>query len=550
MTLQIRFPTLSMKQFPIATASVLSRAGHFRAAVFAFILSLAAGSARGETADERVATLSTKLGELLAAKPGDAGNTVSAFSNNIVKRAPEVSLASRLDDEKLIRLAAGLAAAIPGEKQSELQVRIKSRVAKEALDSLRAVERSFDGIVQSSDDREAALTALTTAPVLSPLLKIIRNPDHDDSADALIGIAIIIKSRLVEGRLGTAKANGSESTAADGLSTLPHIRQHGELCVPTCGLMSLGHLAGVAFDSSMLDSLGDLYHRRTGNGTMGSSPQTLYPLLGLDATSVDYAEGRRFKNPDDRVSFTHQILSSEIKTGLARGDFFVFLIRGDVQNHAVLIVGTTANGDFVMHDPMHDGASAIPADVLARRWYIPERDTLAATSISFPNLSRSSRAGRQLPDKLGLEITDEAKNSGLSDVGLQRRGLSQSALQAASPSFRWADMTSTTPEERHLRAMDGIPLVIKIQLLAGLPVKTVDEKGGSILITGYEGGLKNPEATLHILTKAGERSLPWSKLLKEITVRNDKGKETVFLGFWDGKPQSIPGLGDSPVAAP
>lgn len=268
-----------MKHFPIATASPLSLPRYFRPAVSTFILLLATGSARGETADERVAALSTKLGELLTAKPGDAGNTVSAFSKNIVKRAPEGSLANRLDDEKLIRLAVGLAAAIPGEKQSELQVRIKSRVAKEALDRLRAAERSLDGIVQSSDNREAALTALTTAPELSPLLKIIRNPDHEDGADALTGLAIIIKSRLVEGRLGTAKANGSESAAADGLSTLPHIRQHGELCVPTCGLMSLGHLAGVAFDSSMLDSLGDIYHRRTGNGTMGSSPEKLYPLM-------------------------------------------------------------------------------------------------------------------------------------------------------------------------------------------------------------------------------------------------------------------------------
>lgn len=539
-----------MKQFPIATASLLPLPRYFRAAVSIFILSLAAGSARGETADERVATLSTKLGELLAAKPGDAGNTVSAFSNNIVKRAPEGSLASRLDDQKLIRLAAGLAAAIPGEKQSELQVRIKSRVAKEALDRLRAVERSFDGIVQSSDDREAALTALTTAPELSPLLKIIRNPDHEDSTDALTGLAIIIKSRLVEGRLGTAKANGSESAAADGLSTLPHIRQHGELCVPTCGLMALGHLTGVAFDSSMLDSLGDLYHRRTGNGTMGSSPEKLYPLMGLDSTSVDYAEGRRFKNPDERVSFTRQILASEIKTGLDRGDFFVFSLRGDVQNHVVLIVAATANGDFVMHDPMHDGASVIPADVLARRWYIPERATLAATSISFPNPNRSFRAGRQSPDKLELDITDEAKASGLSEVGLKRGGLSLSAIKAASPSFRWADMTSTTPEERHLRAMAGIPLVIKIQLLAGLPVKTVDDRGDSLLITGYEGGLKNPEATLHVLSKSGERSMPWSKLLKEITVKNEKGKETVLLGFWDGKIQPLIPRPDGSPAAP
>ncbi len=471
--------------------------------------------------------LQSKLTSLIANEPAKANILIDLFAKKIVDQNNlQPSIATQLTNEELIKLLTNVGSVIPAEYQI--------KVSGETEKLLRTINAALPTIFSSSKNSEEYITKLAANPDLVKYLGIIRNQNHQQKEVALTGLAKRLHFSRINSQNTVAVIDSAASlsiTASEKQepSVITHIQQDKKRCVSACGLMSLERLVGADFPFEFLPAIGDLYSDLVGAGTKGAYPSKLLPLLGLDTLSVDYATDMHFKNPSETATFSLSMLNTKIKNALIQEKFVVLSLEAGPLDHAILLVGVKENGDFIIHDPEASSARTINPNVLAKRWFRPDKKSLAASIITFPTPVITEK--KELLDKVILSLDSEMQHAGISELGLKKGSITLQALQSASRTFNWVDMTSTSKEERNLSSMSGIPLIIKMQLLSGCPVKTVNTKGEPLLITGYAGGLKSSECQFQVMSKSSSEIISWEKLLRTIANKNEKGKETVYLGF-------------------
>lgn len=204
-------PSLSQASkfaFPLSTARSF-------ACLFATFALLIPCYAAEENATRRIETLSTKLAQLLAAKPQEAEKTITHFANNIVSTQGGPSLGARLSDLELLELACDLGKALPADRKTEIQKAVAAHSDPKMMGMFRDMDRVLPAVVRLAGNLEEALAALAETSESSGLLAVIRDPKHKNNGDALIGLAILMRDHTGAGNFGTGRASELPASPGD-----------------------------------------------------------------------------------------------------------------------------------------------------------------------------------------------------------------------------------------------------------------------------------------------------------------------------------------------
>ncbi len=334
---------------------------------------------------------------------------------------------------------------------------------------------------------------------------------------------------------------------------LPHINQGQgtSYCGPSVFLTALQADTGLNLsDKRLLPQLSALINREIGAGKVACRPQLLLPLLDVDFTTHDYNGELKARDPGIAKELALKTLRQDFIPGLLQGNYYHIQVTNGYNGHAILIVDYDPKEDkLVIYDPLRHQKYLESVEGVSGRWPIHYPEDLRK-KYSYIGEDRfylrcdQIRTAQKPVKTAPLHCEVQVRLDALSRITLKQ---DFSLKTAKFDDFRssvegpasWRHLSNYWDKDRTPQEVPGVATAFKIKVAQGEPALTLYSKSEDnhllVAVTGYKGGIANPEAEIQItLVNEGKLFSRWissNEFASKCIPKSSDGRYCAFIGY-------------------
>lgn len=334
---------------------------------------------------------------------------------------------------------------------------------------------------------------------------------------------------------------------------LPHIHQgqNNSYCGPAVFLTALQADTGLDLsDKRLIPQLSALMNRQIGAGKIGCRPKLLLPLFEVDFAPQDYNSELKTADPEIAKKLALKTLRQDLIPGLMQGNYYHLQVTNGYNGHAILLVDYDQKADMlVIYDPARHQKYLESVEGVCERWPIHYPEDLRKKYsyigedrfyLTCDQIRTAQKPVKTAPLNCEVQVRLDAlsRMTLKQDFSLKTAKFDDFRSSIEGPAS-WRHLSNYWDKDRTLQEVPGVATAFKIKVAQGEPALTLYSKSEDnyllVAVTGYKGGIANPEAEIQItLVNEGKLFSRWissNEFASKCIPKSGDGRFCAFIGY-------------------